>query len=677
MLKNYKYYLNKLDCANCAKRIEDALESNKDYEDVKVNFNTLTLSFKTKLNNPIGEIRKIVRSVEPDCIVMQEKDTSTKKDYEIVRLILGIIALILSLIIKNSLLKELFMLCAYILLLYKTFIKAITKIIKSHNIDENLLITISAVGAYLLGKHHEGLMVVLLYVIGKILENKAINKSRKSITDLLDLKIDYAHKKYGNNVTDIKAEELKVNDVIVVKKGEVIPTDGVIIKGETLVDTSRLTGESILNKVKFQDKVLSGTINVGDVILVKVTEDYYNSTAYKIFELTLNATDNKAKTETTVSKIASIYTPLVLIIAIMLGLFLPLILHITYMESLYRALTFLVISCPCAIAISVPLSYFVGIGASSKAKVLVKGSNFLDALTKCDTIIFDKTGTLTTNSFTIDKIKIYDNKYSEEEVMKIILMGESFSNHPLSKVLLNNYKKELGKLDLNLVKDFKEEAGLGISFKIKNQSIKVGSNRFVNTKEKANIFLKVNDKICASITFLYHIKDNAKSVIKTLKEYNLNPVIFTGDSVSFTKLVASDLGIKEYKAELLPNNKYEELNKLKNNHKIIFVGDGINDTPSLLSADVGISMGKIGTNSAINASDIVLMNDNLEGIVKVLKIAHKTKNIIMMNLLFAILVKIAILILASLGLTNMAMAVFADTGVTLITIINTLRILKN
>ncbi len=672
-MKSYKYYLNKLDCANCAKKIEDAISSNDNYKNVIVNFNTLTLSFKTDNPNPFKEVREIIKNIEPNVIVMENKDNDNKKDYEIVRLIFAIVCLFLSLIIENSLIKEILLILAYGLLLYKTVIKAITKVIKSHNIDENMLITISAVGAYLLGEHHEGLMVVLLYVIGKILENRAVGKSRRAITDLLDLKLEYAHKKYGKNITDVKAEELKVNDVVVVKKGEAIPTDGVIIKGESILDTSKLTGESILDKVGFQDKVLSGSVNMGEVIEIKVTHDYYDSTAYKIFELTINATNNKAKTETTVSKIAQIYTPLVLLIAIIIGISLPLLFKVPFEDSLYRALTFLVISCPCAIAISVPLSYFAGIGASSKAKVLVKGSNFLDALTKCDTILFDKTGTLTSGTFKLDKIDIYNDKYDEGKVLDLIILGESFSNHPIGKVLLNEYEKDI---DLSKVKDFKEEVGLGISYKVGKNNIKVGSSKFVKTSKKANVFLSVNEEVVAGLIFNYNIKENAKKVISELKEYKLKPIMLTGDNDSFAKMIANKLNL-EYKASLLPQQKYQELMNIKDNHKVIFVGDGINDIPALLGADVGISMGEIGTNSAINASDIVLMNDNLEGIIKVLKIAYKTKKIIMMNLIFAIGVKVLILGLATLGLTSMAMAVFADTGVTLITILNTLRILKD
>ncbi|MDE5539234.1 MAG: cadmium-translocating P-type ATPase, partial [Bacilli bacterium] len=575
--------------------------------------------------------------------------------------------------LKKCIIKEILIILVYILLLYKTIIKAFKKIINSHNIDENTLITVSAIGAYILGEHIEGIMVVMLYVIGKILEDRAVNKSRSEIKSLIDLKITKANLKVGKEIKEINAEDLKIDDIVIVKKGEAIPADGIIVKGTSLLDTSHLTGESVLTNVTKNAKVLSGSINQGDVLEIKVTHNYYDSTAYKILELTLNATNNKAKTETKVSKIAGFYTPIVLIIAIVVGSCLPLISDVSYSDSIYRALTFLVISCPCAIAISIPLSYFAGIGASSKAKVLVKGSNFLDNLTKCDTIVFDKTGTLTTGSFKLSKINVYDKKYSEKEILKLIAMGEKYSNHPLAKVILNEVDK---KLDTSKVKDFKEIDGKGISYKIGRQNLKVGSSSFVGTKKEGNVFLSINDSLVGGLVFSDNVKENALSVIAELKKQHFTTTMYTGDSKTFADMVASKINLDNYECELLPDEKYNHLNELMKHHKVIFVGDGINDTPSLVKADVGISMGEIGTNSAIEASDIVIMNDNLEGIVNVLKIAHKTNKIITMNLVFAIGLKILILALATLGLANMALAVFADTGVTLITILNSLRILK-
>lgn len=674
MLKNYKYYLENLDCANCAKKIENAISEDERFQNVIVNFNTLTISFKTALDNPFNEIFKIIKRVEPDVFVYTERQDTSKQDLELLRFILALILLGISLLIPSEIIKEVLLVISYLLLLYKTFIKAIKKIIKSHNVDENALICISAIGAYILGEHMEGLMVLLLYVLGKILEDKAVNKSRNSIKDLVELKASYANLKTNKRLTKVKSENLKIGDLIVVKKGELIPVDGIVTSGTTKVDTSGLTGEATLRDILEKDQVLSGYINKGEVIEVEVTHTYYDSTAYKILELTLNATNNKAKTETFVSKIAEFYTPIVLIIAVVIGLFLPLVSAVTYQDSVYRALTFLVISCPCAIAISVPLSYFAGIGMSSKKKVLVKGSNYLDALTKCDTICFDKTGTLTTGSLELKQINVYSKEYTEEDILYLASLGEAYSNHPIAKLILSaNHKK----LDTLKVKKFEEIEGKGIEFEYENNRIKVGSANFCKTKKEGNIFISVNDEVIGGFIFDDHVKENANRVINTLKSLGLKTYMFTGDNDTFAKMVASNTGIDEYKAELLPDEKFRELKNLQKDHQVIFVGDGINDAPSLVASDIGISMGNIGSNSAIEASDIVIMNDDLESIPTMLYIANKTKKIILMNLIFSIGIKILILLLAMFGIAHMAAAVFADTGVTLLAILNSLRILKD
>ena len=673
MLKNYKYYLENLDCANCAKKIENAISEDERFQNVIVNFNTLTISFKTALDNPFNEIFKIIKRVEPDVFVYTERQDTSKQDLELLRFILALILLGISILIPNAIIKEVLLVISYLLLLYKTFIKAIKKIIKSHNVDENALICISAIGAYILGEHMEGLMVLLLYVLGKILEDKAVNKSRNSIKDLVELKASYANLKTNKRLTKVKSENLKIGDLIVVKKGELIPVDGIVTSGTTKVDTSGLTGEATLRDILEKDQVLSGYINKGEIIEVEVTHTYYDSTAYKILELTLNATNNKAKTETFVSKIAEFYTPIVLIIAVVIGLFLPLVSAVTYQDSVYRALTFLVISCPCAIAISVPLSYFAGIGMSSKKKVLVKGSNYLDALTKCDTICFDKTGTLTTGSLELKQINVY-SKYTEEDILYLASLGEAYSNHPIAKLILSaNHKK----LDTQEVKKFEEIEGKGIEFEYENNRIKVGSANFCKTKKEGNIFISVNDEVIGGFIFDDHVKENANRVVNTLKSLGLKTYMFTGDNDTFAKMVASNTGIDEYKAGLLPDEKFRELKNLQKDHQVIFVGDGINDAPSLVASDIGISMGNIGSNSAIEASDIVIMNDDLESIPTMLYIANKTKKIILMNLIFSIGIKILILLLAMFGIAHMAAAVFADTGVTLLAILNSLRILKD
>lgn len=674
MLKNYKYYLENLDCANCAKKIEDAIKEDKRFSNVLVNFSTLTISFKTDIDSPFNEVFKIIKKVEPNVFVYVQKNEENKQDLELFRFLLALLFLGLSLLISNQIIKEGLLIISYLLLLYKTFIKAIKKIIKSHNIDENALICISAIGAYILKEHMEGLMVLLLYVLGKILEDKAVNKSRNSIKDLVELKASYANLKTNKRLTKVKSENLKIGDLIVVKKGELIPVDGIVTNGTTQVDTSGLTGEAILKDIKEKDLVLSGYINKGEVIEVEVTHTYYNSTAYKILELTLNATNNKAKTETSVSQIASFYTPIVLIMAILVALFLPLISSITYQDSIYRALTFLVISCPCAIAISVPLSYFAGIGISSKKKVLVKGSNYLDTLTKCDTICFDKTGTLTTGSLELKEINVYNKEYTKEDILYLASLGEIYSNHPIAKLILSaNHKR----LDTQEVKKFEEIDGKGIKFAYHNKEIKVGSASFCKTKKKENIFISVNDEVIGSFIFDDHVKENASRVISILKSFGLKTYMLTGDNDTFAKMVASNTGIDEYRSQLLPDEKFTVLTNLQKDHHVIFVGDGINDTPSLVAADIGISMGNIGSNSAIEASDIVIMNDDLQSIPTVLSIAKKTKKIILMNIIFSLGIKVLILLLAMLGIAHMASAVFADTGITLLAILNSLRILKD
>lgn len=673
MLKNYRYYLQNLDCANCAKKIENEIKKDKRFREVIINFSTLTLSFQSNMSNPFPEILKIIKRIEPDVLVYVDQSGEQIKDYELFRFILALIVLGVSFLISNMILKEIFIAISYLLLLYKTFIKAVKKVVKSHNVDENALICISAVGAYILGEHMEGLMVLLLYVLGKILEEKAVNKSRSSIKDLVELKTSYANLKVNKAIRKVKSEDLKIDDVIVVKKGELIPVDGIILKGKTMVDTSGITGESELREVKEKEVVLSGYINKGEVTQVKVTHTYFDSMAYKILELTLNATNNKAKTETFVSKIAGYYTPIVLFIAVLVGVFLPLVSSISYNESIYRALTFLVISCPCAIAISVPLSYFAGIGISSKKKVLVKGSNYLDILTKCDVVVFDKTGTLTTGALKLENIHIYNKDYTQDEILKLASLGESFSSHPIAQLILRKNKQ---KLDTSGVKDFKEIEGKGIEFQYHKDLIRVGSASFCHTKLKDNLFIEVNGEVIGGFVFNDHIKENAQDVIKKIKDYQIKTYMFTGDHDSFAHMVAENVGIDEYQAELLPNEKFARLTDLQKTHTVMFVGDGINDAPSLVQADIGVSMGYVGSNSAIEASDIVIMNDDLECIPTMFGIAHKTKKIIMMNLIFSIGIKLVILVLAMLGIAHMALAVFADTGVTLLAILNSLRILK-
>lgn len=671
-MKKYKYNINNLDCANCAREVEESLNNNELFKNVVVNFSTSKLSYESEHEFTIKELNDLIQKIEPDASVSSET-IEVKKEYHLSILVIAVLICLLGYFLNiPSIYKTILYVISYTLLLYRTFINAIKLLIKSKTINENFLITISCVGAFLIGDVMEGMMVIVLYMIGKILEEKAINNSRKSIKDLLDIKEPFANKKENKTITKVAVEDINVNDILVVKKGEKIPVDGIIIKGETLLDTSMLTGEAELVEKNINDQVLSGCINMGDAIEIKATSIFLNSTVAKILDLLESATDKKTKTETIVSKFSKVYTPIIMVLAILLVIILP-IFNVPLIDSIYRGLTFLVISCPCAIAISVPLSYFTGIGVASSNGILIKGSNYLDALSFAKNIIFDKTGTLTNGTFNVTKIDILDKLYSKEEVINILLKGESYSNHPIAKSIL---KLTDEKIDNKDIKNYKEIDGKGITFELDGKKISIGNKNLCDCDEDAILHLNIDSKHVASITINDGIKDSAKETIDELKKLNIKTYMFTGDKKDIALNIGKKLDIDEIKYEMLPTDKFEQFEKIANNGITIFVGDGINDAPVLKRADIGISMGNVGTDSAIEASDIVLMNDDLDKILKVINISKITKHIIKQNLFFAILVKVVILLLSVFGLANMWLAVFADTGVTLLTILNTLRIMK-
>ena len=691
ILKKYEFLLENLDCPNCANKIQEKLSQKEGLEDVSINFSKLKLTYSTNTVSK-EEVEKIIVSMEPEVVMKDYKSSKNKIENEsskikiqIIRLIIGIIlALIGTLSYFNKIIKNIFIIAAYLVLLYRTMKNAIILLRKNKSIDESFLITISCLGAYFIGERFEGLMVIILYEIGKILENKAVNKTRKSIAKLMDIKPEYANVKRENEIEKEPPEHVLIGEIIVVKQGEKIPLDGVIVKGETSLNTASLTGESKLRKVRKGDNVLSGSINTDGIIEVEVKEKYENSTVSKILELVENASDKKAKTETFVNKAAKIYTPIVIGLALLVAIFMPILVHeITYAESIYRALVFLVISCPCAIAISVPLSYFSGIGKASKEGVLIKGSDYLDSLRNVKEIAFDKTGTLTEGKFGIEKIEVLSNNYTKEDLEKYLVLGESFSNHPIAKSILNEIKIEFNKEE---VKEYKEISGKGLQYIYKDEKVLIGNEELVGYKDEkldsvTRIFIKVNNEIIGYVSLSDVVKEGTKEAIEKLNLYGIKTKMFTGDNLEVAKKVANEIGIKEIKAEMLPTDKYKEIEKLikeksAEKYKIAFVGDGINDSPVLAIADVGISMGGVGSQSAIEASDVVIMTDKIEKILEAIKISKKTGKIIKENLIFAIFIKVLILVLSTLGLTSMWEAIFADVGVTLITIFNTLRILK-
>ena len=678
-MNKYRYNINNLDCANCAREIEEALNERSDFKNASVNFSTCKVSYESEKEFTLEELNKIIKEVEPDAYLTENKVDNVKKEFH---LSIFLIAIIISAftyffdLSKNT--KLVLYIISYALLLYRPVINAIKLLLKKNGINENALISISCIGAFLLGEVMEGIMVISLYTIGKLLEEKAINKSRKSINDLLNIKEPYANLKTGKTFKKIPVEEVKINDILIVKKGEKIPVDGIVVKGSSLLDMTALTGESNLVPKNVGDEVLSGSINSKDIIEIKTTSEFKDSTVSKIIELLETATDKKSKTETTVTKISKIYTPLIIGLALLIAVFLPVVSNTSLTTSIYRSLTFLVISCPCAIAISIPLSYFTAIGVASRKGILIKGSNYLDNLSNITSIIFDKTGTLTNGSFNVSSIEITDDnlkdKYTMDEIINLLIKGESYSNHPIANSIIKLKDIEVDNSD---VLDFEEITGGGISFTLDKKHITIGNSKMCACKYDAMIHLNINGKHVASITIDDGIKANTKNVIKYLKDNNIRTYMFTGDKKDIALDIGKKLEIDEIKYEMLPQDKfkyYENISKV--NDITVFVGDGINDAPVLKRADIGISMGEVGSDVAIEASDIVIMGDDLAKITVAINISKYTKKIIKQNLIFAMTVKILILLLSILGFANMWMAVFADTGVTLLTIINTLRIMK-
>ena len=679
ILKKYKYRLNNLGCANCATKIDERLKKENNLSDVVVNFSSLTLSFMSNDDIKIEDISNIVTKIEPEVVVtkIDEEVKETKKNYNLIRLIIGIIIALLGLYVNfnNEIINKILIIVSYVILLYRTLKIAVKMLIKSHTINENALITISAIGAYFVDKQMEGLMVITLYEIGKILEEKAVNNSRNSIKDLMNIKQDFANKVVGDKTKVINVEDVKINDILIIKKGEKIPVDGIVVEGETKLNLFSLTGESDLVNKKENDEVLSGSINEGKVIKIKATKLFNDSTVSKILSLIEDATDKKSKTETFVAKMAKYYTPIVLIISVITFICFILFTDLTTYESIYRALVFLVISCPCAIAISVPLSYFTGIGVSSKNGILVKGSNYLDLLSRVNKIVFDKTGTLTSGAFKVTSFNLLDSSYSENYILKLYALGENLSNHPIAKSIMNYVN-----IDVNeKVKNHKEIEGLGVSYTYDDKKIKIGNNKMSDLKDDGslNIYLSIDDKIVSSLTINDGIKEGVENTLSELSKKGIETYMFTGDSKENALSISEKLNIDKVYYELLPTEKYEKLEELLNDKDVVaFIGDGINDAPSLKRADIGISMGSIGSSSAIEASDIVIMDDDISKINKAISISNKVKRIIKENLVFSIGVKILILVLSAIGIANMWQAVFADVGVTIISILNTLRIMK-
>lgn len=573
---------------------------------------------------------------------------------------------------------------SYALIGFDIFKKAIKHLFRKDMFDENLLMTIATIGALCIGEYIEGVAVLLLYKIGEYLQDKAVDTSKEKIKSAIDIRAKYANVIKNGKVEKVDPETLKIGDIVVVKNGEKIPTDGVISKGNTRLDTSSLTGESIPKDVAENDEVLSGMINLGEVIEIKVTKAFEDSTASKILDLIENARESKSKTENFITKFSKIYTPTVIVIAILIAMSFPSIFGIGFADSLNRALIFLVVSCPCALVISVPLGFFVGMGNCSKKGILIKGSNYLDALSSVDTVAFDKTGTLTKGVFKITKI---NNKsdMSDDEILEYLALCESYSNHYIAKSILTSYGKEI---DKERIKEHSEIAGHGIKAVIDGKEVLAGNkslmdkqNIKVDVEDTVGtvIYIAIDKKYSGNVVLSDELKDNVLELSNNLKRICgiKNTVLLTGDKENVAKKVAEKIKFNNVYGELLPQDKVEIVEKLKQGtkKKVAFVGDGINDSPVLACADVGISMGN-GSDIAIDTSDIVLMTDEPHKLVECIKISKKTKSVVIQNIVFALSIKVIVLVLSAMGISTMWEAIFADVGVSLLAIFNSIRIFK-
>ena len=602
----------------------------------------------------------------------------------IISLILFIIAFVIP--FSNEWINKGIFILSYIIIGLEIVLKAIRHILRGKVFDENFLMTIATIGAFAIGEFPEAVAVMLFYQVGELFQSYAVNKSRKSIASLMDIRPDYANVKSNNDINKVSPEEVKIGDIIVVKPGEKIPLDGIVKKGNSMIDTSALTGESVPRDVKENDEVLSGCINTNGLLEIEVTKEFGESTVSKILDLVENASNKKSKSENFITKFARYYTPIVVIVAVILAIVPPFILKMgEFTDWLYRALTFLVVSCPCALVISIPLGFFGGIGGASKIGILVKGSNYLEALSNTEIVVFDKTGTLTEGVFEVQKVET--KNISKEELIKLSAYAESFSNHPISISLKKAYRKEINS---ELISDTSEISGHGVIATVDGRKVAIGNEKLMQEQKIEYIkavdigtilYVAIDDKFAGFIVISDKIKNDSFKAIELLKHNNVRKTIMlTGDRKIVGEDVANKLKIDEVYTDLLPDAKVEKVEELMKektpNGKLAFVGDGINDAPVLAMSDIGIAMGGLGADSAIEAADIVIMTDEPSKIVSAIKISKKTMRIVKQNIIFALGVKIAVLVLSAFGLSTMWEAVFADVGVSVLAIINSLRALR-
>lgn len=613
----------------------------------------------------------------------EEKEENLK--VEVVKLVIALIIFATAFfkVVPGKIATWLFV-AAYILSGYEVLLKSIKNIFRGEVFDENFLMSIATLGAFAISKPGEAAAVMIFYNVGELFEDYAVGKSKKSIIQLMNIKPKIANLKKGNEIKVVEPEELKVGDIIVVKAGEKIPVDGVIVNGQTTINTSALTGESVPRKVKIDDEVLAGCINESDVIEVKVTKEFKDTAINEIIELVKNSNKAKSKTELFITKFAKVYTPIVVVLALILAFVPPIFVGFQNLgEWVKRALVFLVTSCPCAIVLSVPLGYFAGIGKAGKEGVLIKGSNYLDVLTKANTMVLDKTGTITKGNFEVSKIVLAE-EIGEEELLEIAAVAESMSNHPIAKSIISKVNKKISQEE---IEEYKEIAGMGIKAKYHGDEIVAGNAKLLEKEEikyypcneiGAIVYVAKNKKYLGAIVISDTVKADSKEAIEGFKKNGINKIcMLTGDNKEIAENIAKQVGIEEVHYNLLPGEKVKELQKIKNEQNVVIaIGDGINDSPVLAEADIGASMGLNGQDLAIETSDIVIMDGKLSSFNKAINVSKRTKKIIIQNIYFALGIKAIVLVLGAFGISTMWEAVFADVGVTFITVLNSLRIFK-
>ena len=691
-----------LGCANCAAKMEKEINNLSGVKSASINFaaKKLYIEVKDKHDYPgiLAETKKIISRIEPDVSIAEdfsEKKELIKKEelrnlskIGVIKLLIGALLFFTAVIFKFSTLVE-FIICliSYILVGGNVLLKAFKNIFRGQIFDENFLMSIATIGAFSTGQFPEGVAVMLFYKIGEMFQDAAVNRSRRSISDLMDIRPDYANLITSSGEKKVDPDDVEIGDKIIVKPGEKVPLDGKVLDGKSMVNTSALTGESVPRETEAGNDVLAGFININGVLTVEVTKKFEESTAAKILDLVENAANKKAPTENFITRFARYYTPVVVIAALLLAIVPPIVIPgAVFSNWIYRALVFLVVSCPCALVISIPLGFFGGIGGASKNGVLVKGSNYLEALNNVETVIFDKTGTLTKGVFKVTELSPKEN-FTKDELLKYAAYAESYSNHPIAVSILNEYNSDINKND---VSDYEEISGCGIKVKALGKEILAGNIKLMSkenipydiVEEKGTIVhVAVDKKYAGYIVISDEIKDDSKQAIDGLKKAGIRKtVMLTGDSVKTAQKVAEKLGLDEFYAELLPDEKVDKLEMLDKEKspkgKLVFVGDGINDAPVLARADIGIAMGGLGSDAAIEAADVVIMTDEPHKIVNAIKIAKRTIKIVWQNIIFALGVKVIVLILGALGIATMWEAVFADVGVTVIAVLNSMRAMK-